>query len=170
MADAGIVITHAYTIELATFHRTAEARRAAPTPTMAPVIVCVVDTGTPRNVAMNNVTAPPVSAQNPCIGVSLVIRKPMVRTIRQPPIKVPNPIAAWQASTTQNGTENSAPRCPCEYSSTAMMPMVFWASLPPWPSEYRDAETNCRMRKARATANGGDGPDAQAPIAANTSA
>ena len=48
--------------------------------------------------------APPVSAQNPCIGVSLVILRPMVRTIRQPPISVPSAIAAWQASTTQNGT------------------------------------------------------------------
>src|SRR3954453_22484092 len=35
-----------------------------------------------------------------------------------------------------------------------MMPMVFCASLPPWPSEYSEAETNCRIRKARSTANG----------------
>ena len=81
---------------------------------MAPVMVCVVETGTPSQVAMNRVAAPPVSAQNPCIGVSLVIRRPMVRTIRQPPISVPNAIAAWQASTTQNGTEKSSPRYPCE--------------------------------------------------------
>src|SRR3954449_10025826 len=109
-AEAGIVITQAYTIELATFQRTAETRRAAPTPTMAPVMVWVVETGTPRKVAMNSVAAPPVSAQKPCIGVSLVIRNPMVRTIRQPPINVPSAIADWQAMTTQNGTENSVPR------------------------------------------------------------
>src|SRR4030081_3299351 len=137
---------------------------------MAPVMVCVVETGTPSQVAMNRVAAPPVSAQNPCIGVNLLIRKPMVRTIRQPAIRVTYAIAAWHASTTQNGTENSAPRCPCEYSSTAMMPMVFCASLPPWPSEYRDAETNCRMRKARSTANGVERTDAQDTIATNTSA
>src|SRR3982074_2152147 len=137
---------------------------------MAPVIVCVVETGTPRKVAMNNVAAPPVSAQNPCIGVNLVIRKPMVRTIRQPPIKVPNPIAAWHANTTQNGTENSVPRYPCENNSTAMMPMVFCASLPPWPSEYSEAETNCRMRKARSTANGVERTDSQDTIATSTSA
>ena len=94
-------------------------------------MVWVVETGTPSQVAMNSVAAPPVSAQNPCIGVSLVMRNPMVRTIRQPPIRVPRAIAAWQASTTQNGTENSWPRWPSEYSSTAMMPMVFCASLPP---------------------------------------
>ena len=81
---------------------------------MAPVMVCVVETGTPSQVAMNSVAAPPVSAQKPCIGVSLVIRRPMVRTIRQPPIRVPSAIAAWHDSTTQNGTENSVPRCPCE--------------------------------------------------------
>src|SRR3954471_2892104 len=163
-------MTQAYTIELATFQRTAETRRAAPTPTMAPVMVWVVDTGTPRNVAANSVAAPPVSAQNPCIGVNLVIRKPMVRTMRQPPISVPSAIAAWHASTTQNGTEKCSPRWPCEYSSTAMMPMVFCASLPPWPSEYSDAETNCRMRKARSTANGVERTDAQDTIATNTSA
>ncbi len=81
---------------------------------MAPVMVWVVETGTPSQVAMNRVAAPPVSAQNPCIGVSLVILKPMVRTIRQPPIRVPSAIAAWHDSTTQNGTEKCAPRCPCE--------------------------------------------------------
>src|SRR5436309_2064305 len=97
---------------------------------MAPVMVWVVDTGTPRKVAANSVAAPPVSAQNPCMGVSLVIRKPMVRTMRQPPIKVPSAIAAWHASTTQNGTDNCSPRCPCEYSSTAMMPMVLATCRP----------------------------------------
>src|SRR3954464_16100177 len=114
MAEAGIVITQAYTIELATFQRTAERRRAAPTPTMAPVMVWVVETGTPRKVAMNRVAAPPVSAQKPCIGVSLVMRRPMVRTMRQPPISVPIAIAAWHESTTQKGTKNSPPSWPCE--------------------------------------------------------
>src|ERR1700704_4619725 len=169
-AEAGIVIPHAYTIELATFQRTAETRRAAPTPTMAPVMVCVVETGPPSKVAMNSVAAPPVSAQNPCIGVSFVIRNPMVRTILQPPISVPSAIAAWHDSTTQNGTEKCSPRWPCEYSSTAMMPMVFCASLPPWPSEYSDAETNCRMRNARSTAKGVERTDSHDTIATNTSA
>src|ERR1700691_5442439 len=137
---------------------------------MAPVMVWVVETGTPSQVAMNSVAAPPVSAQNPCIGVSLVIRRPMVRTMRQPPIRGPSAIAAWQASTTQNGTKNCSPSCPCEYSSTAMMPMVFCASLPPCPSEYSDADANCRMRKARSTAKGVERADAQDTIATSTSA
>src|ERR1700675_5076715 len=49
-----------------------------------------------------------------------------------------------------------------------MMPMVFCASLPPWPSEYRDAEANCRMRKARSTANGVERTEAQDTIATST--
>jgi len=44
------------------------------------------------------------------LRVSLVMRNPMVRTIRQPPIRVPSAIDAWQASTTQNGTEKTGPR------------------------------------------------------------
>src|ERR1700694_3153032 len=119
---------------------------------------------------MNRVAAPPVSAQNPCIGVSRVILKPMVRTIRQPPISVPSAIAVWHASTTQNGISKWSPRWPCEYSSTAMMPMVFCASWPPWPSEYSDADTNCRIRKPRSTANGVERTDAQDTIATSTSA
>jgi hypothetical protein len=38
---------------------------AAPTPMMQPVMVCVVDTGMPSQVAANNVIEPPVSAQKP---------------------------------------------------------------------------------------------------------
>ena len=53
--------------------------------------------------------APPVSAQKPCIGVRRVIFEPMVWTMRQPPNSVPSAIAAWQVSTTQNGTWNSPP-------------------------------------------------------------
>ncbi len=49
-----------------------------------------------------------------------------------------------------------------------MMPIVFCASLPPWPSEYSDAETNCRIRKARSTANGVERTDAHETIATST--
>src|ERR1043165_3139284 len=57
----GWVSTHAMTISEATVQRTAAARRADPTPMIAPVMVCVVDTGTPRPVARNNVAAPALS-------------------------------------------------------------------------------------------------------------
>ena len=57
-ADAGIVKIQAQTMLPATPQRTAEALRTVPTPTIAPVIVCVVDTGMPSPVAMNSVSAP----------------------------------------------------------------------------------------------------------------
>src|ERR1700730_2880431 len=58
-----MVMTQATTMFLAMFQRTADTLRAAPTPTIAPVIVCVVETGMPRPVARKSVIAPPVSAQ-----------------------------------------------------------------------------------------------------------
>jgi hypothetical protein len=57
-------------------------------------MVCVVDTGIPSAVAKNKVSAPPVSAQKPPTGFSLVILWPIVLTIRQPPNMVPRAIAA----------------------------------------------------------------------------
>ena len=43
----GMVTIQAHTTRDATPHRTADSRRVAPTPTIAPVIVCVVETGMP---------------------------------------------------------------------------------------------------------------------------
>src|SRR5471032_2528716 len=92
-AEAGIVNTQAHTILPATPQRTADIFCAEPTPTIAPVMVCVVETGTPKCEAISKVSAPPVSAQKPPTGLSLVIFWPMVLTMRQPPNSVPNEIA-----------------------------------------------------------------------------
>ena len=43
-----MVKIHAHTMLPATPQRTADGWRTEPTPTMAPVMVCVVDTGMPR--------------------------------------------------------------------------------------------------------------------------
>ncbi len=99
-----MVNTHAQTMREASPQRTAETRRESPTPTIAPVIVCVVDTGMPRDVARNSAIAPDVCAQKPPDGRMRVMPMPIVRTMRQPPNKVPRPIATWQDMTTQNGT------------------------------------------------------------------
>ena len=93
-AAPGIVRIQAQTIRPATPHRTAENFRTDPVPTIAPVMVCVVETGTPRAVARNSEAAPLVSAQKPLMGVNFVMRIPMVCTIRQPPVMVPRAIAA----------------------------------------------------------------------------
>lgn len=78
VAAAGMVSTQAHTILPATRHLTADSRVVDPTPAIAPVIVCVVETGIPDIVAPNNVIAPAVSAQNPPTGRSLVIFEPIV--------------------------------------------------------------------------------------------
>src|SRR6266542_3657073 len=57
-----MVRIQAQTIRPATPHLTAEMRRVAPTPMIAPVMVCVVDTGMPRRVARKSVIAPEVAA------------------------------------------------------------------------------------------------------------
>jgi len=67
-AAAGIVRIHAHTIWPATPQRTAESRLVAPTPTMAPVIVCVVLMPTPDIVAIQIASAAPVSPPNPPIA------------------------------------------------------------------------------------------------------
>src|SRR5437868_6225849 len=103
---AGIVSTHAQTMRPATPQRTARVPLVAPTPTIAPVIVCVVLTGMPSLEMARMVTPPPVSAEKPPMGCSLVRLCPIVRTMRHPPNAVPSPMAAWQMRITQNGTPN----------------------------------------------------------------
>ena len=67
-AAAGIVRSQAQTICRATPHRTADSRRVAPTPMIAPVIVWVVLMPTPSYVAMQIANAAPVSAAKPLTG------------------------------------------------------------------------------------------------------
>src|SRR5262252_10059052 len=95
---------HAHTMRPASPHRTAESRCVAPTPTIEPVIVCVVLTGMPKWVAIRIAAAPPVSAQNPPTGRSFVILVPIVFTIRHPPNNVPSEIAVYAQISTQYGT------------------------------------------------------------------
>src|SRR3954471_18695579 len=102
-AAAGIVRIHAQTIRPAIPQRTADSRFVEPTPTIAPVIVCVVLTGTPSLVARRMLSAPAVSAQNPPTGRSFVIREPIVATIRHPPNNVPDEIAMYAPNSTQYG-------------------------------------------------------------------
>src|SRR5438552_4723435 len=107
IAEAGIVRIHAHTICRATPQRTADSRFTAPTPVMAPVIVCVVLTGMPRLVAVKRVIAPADSAAKPPKGCSLVIFDPIVWTIRHPPVSVPRAIAAYAARMTHSGIVNT---------------------------------------------------------------
>ena len=93
MADTGMVMIQAQMILMVNPQRTADSRLVNPTPMIDPVIVCVVDTGIPKNCVKNKVIAPADSAATPSSGVILVIRDPMVFTIRHPPDIVPKAIA-----------------------------------------------------------------------------
>src|SRR4029078_13521501 len=94
--------THAQTICTATPHRTADRRRVAPTPTIAPVMECVELTPTPKWGAIKIAPGAPVSAAKPPIGCSLVIFDPIVWMMRQPPVSVPSALAACALSLTHN--------------------------------------------------------------------
>lgn len=101
------MINHAHTMRLATPQRTHDRRRREPTPTIAPVIVCVVLTGTPNNEAINSEMAEPDSAQKPSTGRKRVIFCPIVLTILHPPESVPSAIEPWHKRTTESGTINA---------------------------------------------------------------
>ncbi len=53
-ADAGMVMNHAITISFATPHRTEETRCPAPAPMMLEETTCVVETGPPKNAAVED--------------------------------------------------------------------------------------------------------------------
>src|ERR1044072_3504875 len=108
-AASGIVRIQAQTIRPATPHLTAESLRVAPTPTIDPVIVCVVETGVPVSVTYASVSAAALSAQKPPTGFSFVILVPIVRTMRQPPDNVPNAMAACAERTTAVGIAGKLP-------------------------------------------------------------
>src|SRR6476659_8503962 len=159
-----MVRIHAYTIRPATPHRTAENRCAAPTPTMAPVIVWVVETGMPQCEAARTAPAAPVSAQKPENGFNFVIRVPIVRTIRHPPVSVPRALAACAERMIQRGIsfrsgryiqrkgwDASATTVRFATSSPAMIPIVFWASLVPCDHENAAADRSWARRNQRST-------------------
>src|SRR6185436_317800 len=157
-AAAGMVRIQAQTMRPATPHLTADSLRVAPTPTIEPVIVCVVETGVPVSVTYASVNAAAVTAQKPPTGFNFVILVPIVRTMRQPPESVPSAIAACAASTTSIGIVGRVPfgpycmpQTPPAVSTAVMMPIVFCASLPPCPNENAAADKSWPLRKILST-------------------
>src|ERR687889_398009 len=102
-----MVRIQAQTMRPATPQRTADRRRVEPTPTIAPVMVWVAETGIPRKVARYRAHAAAVWAEKPPIGLRAGIRWRRVLTIRQPPDRVPSAMEGWAASTTHSGTGRS---------------------------------------------------------------
>ena len=93
MALAGMVSTHATARLMEMSQRTRLTLWAAPEPAMGPAMVCVVDTGIPPRVASHRLIAPPIEAHEPLTELSLVMRVPIVLTMRQPPRYVPQAMA-----------------------------------------------------------------------------
>src|SRR5919204_4183553 len=149
----GMVSTHAVTIRPAMPQRTAESRRVAPTPRIAPEMACVVEIGMPSRVAISITVPADVSAANPCTGVSFVMRTPMVLMIRQPPVAVPMPMETAQMTFTQSGMKKSLPvgTTPYAASASAITPIVFCPSLPPWLNAMYALERTCARPKNRCT-------------------
>lgn len=58
MPEQGVVSIQVHTMREANPQRTADMRRAIPTPTIAPVMVCVVETVMPSQVARNKAIEP----------------------------------------------------------------------------------------------------------------
>src|SRR5437763_17168453 len=110
-----MVSTQAVSMFPATPQRTADTRFDAPTPMMLDEMTCVVLTGARSDVATRIVTAAAVSAANPLIGRSFMIRWPLVFMIRHPPDAVPSAIAVAQQTIAQvGGTIPGGPAVPVE--------------------------------------------------------
>src|SRR5579871_4139855 len=146
VAAAGIVMTQAHTIFLAIPQRTAFTRWNDPTPAIEPAMAWVVETGSPKKVGKKMDSAAAVSAQNPPRGLRRVIRPPMVRTMRQPPLRVPRPMAPCAEKITHTGTCKVG-KYFAEYNTAATIPMVFCASLDPCAKLKAAAESNWSLRK-----------------------
>src|SRR4029434_6943930 len=99
VAAAGMVRIQAQTMRPATPQRTADRRRVAPTPTIAPVMVWVVETGMPRKVARYREQAAAVSAEKPPTGLRAVIRWPRGLKIRPPARRGPGGARAQDVMT-----------------------------------------------------------------------
>src|SRR5512143_896563 len=99
----GIVKIQAQTMFAEIPQRTAERRRVAPTPMMAPAMEWVVETGTLSAVNARMRTPPAVSAAKPSTGRSFVILDPIVFTMRQPPEMVPREMAVYALRMIQVG-------------------------------------------------------------------
>ena len=65
----------------------------------------------------------------------LQLRDPRAQRVDDPPSSrsVPRAMADWAESTTQIGTPDVGATLWVAISRARMMPIVFWASFPPWP-------------------------------------
>ena len=152
-AASGMVRTQAQTMRPATPHLTAERRRVAPTPTMAPVMVCVVETGMPPKVT------PMMAQRGGRLGAEaadgLELRDARAHRLHDAPAARERAEPDGRVADEHDPERDVVGRVRCRGSTAtstpAMMPIVFCASLPPWPRLKSAAETSCPLRKNLST-------------------
>ena len=95
-------------------------------------ITWVVESGYPKWLEARMTAAPAPCEVKPWAASILMIRVPIVRMIRHPPIYVPSAIAVAAETTTHEGTSKLlALRLPFAISAKVITPIVFCASLVP---------------------------------------
>ena len=108
------------------------------------MIVCVVDTGMPAADVKNSVTAAADSAAIPPAGCSRVIFEPIV--LHDPPPAEqraePDRRVGRQHDPQRHVRTSGGYVAAAAISRARMMPIVFWASLPPWPRLNAAADTS----------------------------
>src|SRR5664280_2758663 len=136
-----MVSTQAQAMLPATPHLTAESPPVAPEPMMEAVIVCVVEIGKPKWLAVKMTAAEPVSAAKPWMGSRWMTLVPSVWMMRRPPKYVPKAIDRDASRSTQVGIGALDERWPVVISARVITPIVFCASLEPWAKATSAAET-----------------------------
>src|SRR3990167_5810444 len=104
--QTGKVRSHPCTTPPNTPHRTSLTRRDELAPAIAVVMVCVVESGTPKIEAAIIVDDAALVAANPCHDLMLTMRFPMVAMMRQPPSDVPRPMVRPHSTMTHHGISN----------------------------------------------------------------
>ena len=127
-----MVTIQAMTMLPATPQRTADERCAAPTPMMAPVMVCVVETGMPKKRGDEQ--------RDRAAGLSreaadrLQLGDALTHGLDDAPAAEHRAEADGQEAAHDHPVGQVVlRRDSAAISSSQMMPMVFCASLPPWP-------------------------------------
>ena len=150
----GIVSSHAQTMRVATPQRTADSRLVDPTPTIAPVMACVVLTGMLKCVAVNSATARARLGSEPANWLQL-------RDFRAH--RVDDAPAAGERAEPNRGVRGHLhPQRDVKRGDVAraeehggMIPAVFCASLPPWLRLKNAADKSCSRRNQLSTRPGG---------------
>ena len=149
MPQPGNVNTQVSIMSLTTPKLMADRRLTAPTPMMALVLVCVVDTGMPSTVISSRHSALDRSAEKPWNFSSLTMSCPTDLMMRSPPTDVPSPMMTLpQQHQPHRITTPATLDCPLQNAMPRnSTPMNFWPSCAPCMKLIEAAPTICAYLK-----------------------